>query len=309
MLRMILNSHPLIFSGNEMPWLAGNYIVDNLGPEVSLRGLYLRMILDDRSFVKSSHIDKESAKKVFSSFVKNITELQLEKTGKKIWVEKTPDNIIQTSFLHEIFPQAKFIRIVRDGRDVALSTIKVDWKGLHYFIDNKKTNLKFKNLRKSINSRLLYELPKTLQEILLRAKLEPAYNNLEKTVFYPIANTYYNALYRWEKWNQIYENDVERLNINELSIKYEDMLLKPHEAFSKIFDSIGIDWDKNILNYSNYKHDHIQGDTGATSALKFSSLEPSNAYKWKKELTSWQKRVTKKYFDNYLYSSGYEKTI
>lgn len=43
--------------------------------------------------------------------------------GKPRWGEKTPHNTLFWRAIHEGFPEAKFIHIVRDGRDCALSTI------------------------------------------------------------------------------------------------------------------------------------------------------------------------------------------
>ncbi len=46
---------------------------------------------------------------------------------KKIWVEKTPVNSFHASYLRSWFPGLKLIDIIRDGRDVACSLIKVGW--------------------------------------------------------------------------------------------------------------------------------------------------------------------------------------
>jgi Sulfotransferase family len=43
--------------------------------------------------------------------------------GKTRWGDKTPDNVEHISLLARIFPKARFVHLVRDGRDVALSTI------------------------------------------------------------------------------------------------------------------------------------------------------------------------------------------
>ena len=40
------------------------------------------------------------------------------------WGDKTPEYIYNLPVLHTLFPEAKFIHILRDGRDVALSTFK-----------------------------------------------------------------------------------------------------------------------------------------------------------------------------------------
>jgi hypothetical protein len=53
-----------------------------------------------------------------------------EKSGKRnagLWVDHTPSNVKNADALIGLFPQAKFIHIVRDGRGVAASIIPLDW--------------------------------------------------------------------------------------------------------------------------------------------------------------------------------------
>jgi len=47
--------------------------------------------------------------------------------GGNRFVEKTPRNIFIASTLYKIFPKAKFIHIIRDGRDVVCSLLKKPW--------------------------------------------------------------------------------------------------------------------------------------------------------------------------------------
>jgi Sulfotransferase family len=49
------------------------------------------------------------------------------KQGKKQWGDKTPRNVFEISWLAKAFPHAKFVHIIRDGRDVAASVIKAGW--------------------------------------------------------------------------------------------------------------------------------------------------------------------------------------
>ena len=45
----------------------------------------------------------------------------------RIWVDHTPENITYASTLMDLFPQAKIVHIVRDGRAVAASVMQLDW--------------------------------------------------------------------------------------------------------------------------------------------------------------------------------------
>ena len=53
--------------------------------------------------------------------------MRLYGDGDLIFAEKTPRNSFIVPFLYEAFPDAKFIHIVRDGRDVAVSLAKRPW--------------------------------------------------------------------------------------------------------------------------------------------------------------------------------------
>jgi hypothetical protein len=47
--------------------------------------------------------------------------------GKKRWADKTPIYVLWMPLLSNLFPDARFIHLIRDGRDVALSYLSVPW--------------------------------------------------------------------------------------------------------------------------------------------------------------------------------------
>jgi hypothetical protein len=47
--------------------------------------------------------------------------------GKSRYADKTPIYVLHIDFLSRLFPEAKFVHIIRDGRDVALSYLDVQW--------------------------------------------------------------------------------------------------------------------------------------------------------------------------------------
>jgi hypothetical protein len=47
--------------------------------------------------------------------------------GKDLWGDKTPEYSTETHILNQMFPDARFIHLIRDGRDVALSIIQRTW--------------------------------------------------------------------------------------------------------------------------------------------------------------------------------------
>jgi N-[(2S)-2-amino-2-carboxyethyl]-L-glutamate dehydrogenase len=65
-----------------------------------------------------------------ADFIDKFSDMCLKQTGKNRWVDKTARNIHTISNLINIFPNAKFIHVLRDGKDViaSLKTHKKRWK-------------------------------------------------------------------------------------------------------------------------------------------------------------------------------------
>ncbi len=52
---------------------------------------------------------------------------KVERIRPAVWVDHAPGNVKNTSLLFELFPGARLIHIVRDGRAAAASVMKLDW--------------------------------------------------------------------------------------------------------------------------------------------------------------------------------------
>ena len=61
-----------------------------------------------------------------------VYELYAAQHGKQRWGDKTPPNAYHMTMIQDVLPEARFIHIVRDGRDVALS-VKDLWFGPNTF--------------------------------------------------------------------------------------------------------------------------------------------------------------------------------
>lgn len=61
-----------------------------------------------------------------------------KKIGKYRWTEKTPSHVRFMSFISEVFPDAQFIHMIRDGRKVVSSLKDMDWapKDINKNIEN-----------------------------------------------------------------------------------------------------------------------------------------------------------------------------
>ncbi|MCH7768387.1 MAG: sulfotransferase, partial [Nitrospinae bacterium] len=66
----------------------------------------------------------------YREFIELIVKLYGEKAGKptpKFWIDHTPVNIMYAWTIFNVFPDAKMVHIVRDGRAVAASVMPLDW--------------------------------------------------------------------------------------------------------------------------------------------------------------------------------------
>lgn len=70
-----------------------------------------------------------SGARTYSVFVSRLYDIRAERAGKTLSGEKTPDYCRKMPVLHRLFPFARFIHVVRDGRDTALSTLRWAAKG------------------------------------------------------------------------------------------------------------------------------------------------------------------------------------
>lgn len=62
-----------------------------------------------------------------SRYIRQAFDNYRRKRGSRIVLDKSPPNSLKVPFLHAVFPDARFVHIVRDGRDVTLS-INKEWR-------------------------------------------------------------------------------------------------------------------------------------------------------------------------------------
>ena len=63
----------------------------------------------------------------FAGASKAIFQTSVRKKNKPRWGDKTPHQIQNIAFLAQAFPDAQFVHVIRDGRDVAISMRKAGW--------------------------------------------------------------------------------------------------------------------------------------------------------------------------------------
>jgi hypothetical protein len=96
------------------------------GGSRGLSSLVSREQLDDavRRFLPRA---AENPKAAARMLVHDLLDPIAERAGKPSWVEMTPINIMQGALLSSLFPDARFLHIMRDGRDTVCSLVARDW--------------------------------------------------------------------------------------------------------------------------------------------------------------------------------------
>lgn len=99
-----------------------------------MRGLYAFVSEEDVSSC-FCHLDAmatassaETMYTAYGEFWGAVFRVYARRCGKEQWAEKTPANARHVTLLARCFPNLKFINLIRDGRDVACSTLRMSWR-------------------------------------------------------------------------------------------------------------------------------------------------------------------------------------
>ncbi len=117
LLQAILSNHPAIFSGPE----STVFLTRVTHPGEIDR----RFGLPDGRTERLERLSRSQAE-----FVELFQREILRRSGKTVWVEKTPKNVWRLDFIFAHFPNARFVHVIRDGRDVACSLRRQTWMKL-----------------------------------------------------------------------------------------------------------------------------------------------------------------------------------
>lgn len=208
LLRTMLDSHPAIACGPETPWLCGHQ------PR-SVMELCRYLWESEHGYCASFRKPREVVTSAAREFVSTLLGEYARGRGKRRWAEKTPDNALYVKFLKELFPDSKFLYLMRDGLDVAVSTSHVseERKGISAWHE---ANISFGGGAVSTNN-------------------------------------VFNALLRWKHWNRIAEQALAATD--HLCVRYEDLVLEPEAVLQQICAFVGEEYDAAMLEYGKVDHD------------------------------------------------------
>jgi hypothetical protein len=221
-----------------------------------------------------------------------------------VLIDKSPRNSLKIPFILKIFPQAKFIHLLRDGRDVTLS-INKEWLrrqniiriprskdrfnyGAAYrvirkflsrqpFLKDKLRALWFETHGHLINKRKLLNRLRWKGEI----GWGPRFKDWER-IYRESSLLQFNA-YQWlhclkrieTDWKLIQEN-------NRFVVRYEDLIQAPHQKIEEIVEFLGLSSNKAFFeslpelkadNFNKWKAEFSKEDLKEISPILSTQLK------------------------------------
>ncbi len=244
----------------------------------------------DKGFRLTAHderTEEDATPKVQKQILKDFCAYKKRKKC-SVLIDKSPRNSLKIHFILKIFPQARFVHLLRDGRDVTLSIHK-EWQRRRRIVHNPNNRGQVDYLRahavlKNFLARQTYARDKlkalwfeTHGHLFNQTKLlnrlrwngeigwGPRFKDWEAT-YSQSSLLQFNA-HQWRACVGAVERDWKRIpHQNRLMIRYEDLIVNPNSRIDELLYFIGV---KNNREF--------------TSTLP--KLKADNYNKWKREFT------------------------
>jgi hypothetical protein len=230
--------------------------------------------------------------------IKNLTRLateyflteQLEKSGKKLVGDKSP--LISMHIMEdigEIYPEARVIHIIRDGRDRSVSSMHRSW-------------------RRARRGRLHNLTPEEV------ARGESYSQNPQKVLgtdeeIFSEESIRETAQYWRSRVGKATEDGPTLLGSNYIEVRYEDLLERPHEEVSGLFGFLGADTSHKVVEHcvrsASFEKLSKGRERGEEDVDSF--YRKGVAGDWKNYFTERDKQIFKEEAGELLIRLGYEK--
>ena len=136
LLRNMLRAHPNLSFPGESHFIPKFFRAFG-DPQSEKAAKKLAAVILDLQWIKSWHLSLDPVSfardRSYAQIVRRIFEAWAQKEQKPRWGDKTPQYVMEMPVLLELFPGCKFIHIIRDGRDVALSWVALNFGPTNIF--------------------------------------------------------------------------------------------------------------------------------------------------------------------------------
>jgi hypothetical protein len=219
--------------------------------------------------------------------IKNRVVNHLNISSNERLCDKTPRNCLRIPFLHALFPDAKFILVIRDGRGVIRSIQRQNVKPSNEVM-RKEIFYRLKNV--PITDLSLY-LPraKWIFNRLMGKSIDywgvrpPGWQDWVREYSQPVV-----IAKQWVEANAIAREDGKNLlDGSFLEIRYEDLILNPGRYIAEVTDFLGLN------------------DIDLLMQCARETADPQRVHRWKETLTEDVLAEVKPYLETLLYEMGY----
>ncbi len=171
--------------------------------------------------------------------------------------DKTPRNCLRVLMIKKVFPNAKFILLLRDGRSVINSTQKELHRNgeepIHIFLKNQLAQT-FRKLRQIT----IWEIPGLIPSAIFRIKrlmgLQLSYWGARPPGWKEWINNYPEHVLLAKQWSATIETAIElsqKLPVDSfLEIKYEDLMIYTEREIQKIASFLNLENAEDVVNYA-----------------------------------------------------------
>jgi len=190
-------------------------------------------------------------------FIEAFAALCLRKAGKARWAEKTPRNIGHLREIFRSFPDARFVHVLRDGRDVVCS---LRTHPRHRVVDGKLVPL---------------------------------------DTWKPVAG----CARRWVRdleASRPYWRDPRFL-----TVRYEDLALRPRPALERVMAFVGEPWDDSMLEHASAQSPFRDATRFAQNPEALSAVNAASIGRWQRDLDTRDRRIFKRIAGDLLTELGY----
>jgi hypothetical protein len=132
LLRLMLDSHPEVAIPGETHWVPKLIKAFERGPQSGEDAAHLAI---DHKRWGDFHLDAAELRRQIEALdpvtaadaIRAFYMLYAEREGKIRYGDKTPGYVREMRRIQRVLPEARFVHIIRDGRDVSLSHLRMNW--------------------------------------------------------------------------------------------------------------------------------------------------------------------------------------
>jgi hypothetical protein len=222
--------------------------------------------------------DVESLREYICDFMLKFFEPAMAQNNAQLFAEKTPDNVMHFCTLHELFPQAKFIHVIRNPLDVVAFYMRVGERLSER--ENSKSIIKSQigfiedilDLIKSVFPVRWRKENHQDQDSVFNSPLLAA-QHWKKQVFFP------------RRFKDVFSSN--EFQDNYFEVKYEDIVTNSEGTVRKICDFIGVEFEIEMLALDRA----LNGDAVSFGGIFYNKQEyvqgitDTSIGRWEKSLT------------------------